>query len=288
MKRLAVILLVFVIQGCAFAQLGEDAGEFYASAELGEDAIRVAALDAPAFTGVYGREGLWQPISFLKERRGGVYLLEPYDPDRIPVLFVHGAGGTPQDWRHFIQKLDRTKYQAWVYYYPTGMPIEASAVWLNKFVSALHARHGFQRLVVGAHSMGGLVARRFLALSAQHDYAKLLVTFATPWGGVPLARLGVTLARNTVPSWHDLVPESEFLRALHADALPAAVKHHLFFGYRESGDAFDSDGVISVSSQLEPRIGVRAHVHGFKTDHSDILENAAVFKRFASVLAGFD
>lgn len=82
-----------------------------------------------------------------------------------------------------------------------------------------------------------------------------MAIFATPWGGVPFARLGVALARNAVPSWHDLVPESEFLRVLQAEALPTTVKHHLFFGYRESGDAFDSDDVISVSSQLEPRIG---------------------------------
>ena len=228
----------------------------------------------------------------MKEKRGGVYLLEPYDPAKVPVLFIHGAGGTPQDWRYFISQLDRTKYQVWVYYYPTGLPIELSATWLNNFVTGLHSRYGFDHLAIGAHSMGGLVARRFLTLnggSAGRDYATLLVTFSTPFGGVPAARLSLTLGAYAVPSWRDLAPESVFLRTLQTQSLPAKVRHHVFFGYREDGGDFDSDGVISVASQREQHIAAAAaRVHGFRTDHSEILDSAPVFKSFAAVLDGFN
>src|SRR5262249_25329644 len=81
----------------------------------------VSDLDAPAFGADFGQQGLWQPMRFLREAQVGVHLLQPYDPDKTPVLFVHGAGGTPQDWRYFIEHLDRERFQPWVYYYPSGL-----------------------------------------------------------------------------------------------------------------------------------------------------------------------
>ncbi len=297
MQRAILIAAITVLQGCAFSQLREDLSEFYANPEgvaaqvVAQAALLVSGLDAPGLAETYGRKGLWQPLSFVKEKRGGVYLLEAYDPGKIPVLFIHGAGGTPQDWRYFITHLDRSRYQAWVYYYPTGLPIDLSAGWLNNFIADLHSRYGFARLAIAAHSMGGLVARRFLALNqgAGHDYASLLATFATPFGGVPAARLGLTLGAYAVPSWHDLAPGSDFLRSLQSQPLPASVRHHVFFGYREDGADFDSDGVISVASQREQHVAASAaRLHGFRTDHSDILDSPSVFKSFAAALAGFD
>ena len=294
MRAVSIALLLLLVQGCAFQQLREDLSEFYANPEgvaaqvVVEEPLQVTNLDFPAFTESNGRKGLWKPLSFVKEKRGGVYLLEPYDAQKIPVLFIHGAGGTPQDFRYFISHLDRSKYQVWVYYYPTGLPIELSAHWLNNFVTELQQRYGFSHLAIAAHSMGGLVARRFIALNAKgagQHYRTLLATFSTPFGGVPAARLGLSLGVYAVPSWRDLQPESAFLRKLHAQPLPAGVHHHIFYAYRDEGGDFDSDGVISVGSQL----AIQAEqAHGFRTDHSEILDNAPVFKSFASVLAGFD
>lgn len=292
MRTIATALLLLLVQGCAFTQLREDLTEFYANPEgfagrvTVEGPLQVSNLDAPAFMESNGRKGLWKPLSFLKEKRSGVYLLEPYDANKIPVLFIHGAGGTPQDWRYFISKLDHRKYQVWVYYYPTGLPIDLSAGWLNSFVNGLHHQYGFRQLAIAAHSMGGLVARRFIDLTdgvAGRDYRTLLVTFSTPFGGVPVARLGLSLGAYAVPAWRDLAPDSRFLRQLQAQPLPEGVRHHVFFGYQNDGGAFDSDGVISVTSQLAAA-GARAH--GFRTDHSDILDSAQVFKSFAAVLAG--
>jgi len=294
MRTIATALLLLLVQGCAFKQLHEDLTEFYANPEgiasrvVVDEPLQVSTLDAPAFTGSHGRQGLWQPLSFVKEKRSGVYLLEPYDARKIPVLFIHGAGGTPQDWRFFISKLDRNRYQPWVYYYPTGLPIDLSAAWLQNFVASLHREYGFSQLAIAAHSMGGLVAQRFLALEAESGkrrYATLLATFSTPFGGVPAARLALSLGAYGVPSWRDLTPGSAFLRSLLAAALPASVHHFVFYGYRDDGGSFDSDGVISVESQLAAR---PERAYGFQTDHSDIIESAPVFNAFASVLAGFN
>ena len=293
MRIIATALLLLLVQGCAFKQLHEDLTEFFANPQgiasrvVVDGPLQVSTLDEPAFTGSNGRKGLWQPLSFVKEKRSGVYLLEAYDPHKIPVLFIHGAGGTPQDWRFFISRLDRNRYQPWVYYYPTGLPIDLSAAWLQNFIARLHREYGFSQLAIAAHSMGGLVAHRFLALDAENGkrgYATLLATFSTPFGGVPVARLGLTLGAYAVPSWRDLTPDSPFLRALKSVALPKTVKHHVFFAYQQDGNEYDSDGVISVASQLAANA---AAAHGYRTDHSDILESADVFRGFAAVLAAF-
>ena len=67
-----------------------------------------------------GRRGLWQVMDFLNEGLAGVYFLAPYDPDRIPVLFVHGIGGSPQEFLPLIEALDHERFQPWFYFYPSG------------------------------------------------------------------------------------------------------------------------------------------------------------------------
>jgi pimeloyl-ACP methyl ester carboxylesterase len=249
--RLLVLLLL--LQGCALTVLHEELEEFHA---------------IPGHTGLHA--------------------YEPYDPAKVPVLFIHGAGGAKDNWHRFIERLDRTRYQPWAYTYPTGLPIEASAARLNEIVLQLHATHRFPRLVVVGHSMGGLVGRRFIALN-QQPYARELITLATPWDGVPMARLGAGLGRYAVPSWQDLTPGSVFLRTVQDDELPLPVRHHILFGYREGGDAFDSDGVVSVASQREEHVEAQASgVHGFRTDHSGILDDPAVLRRFTALLAGYN
>ena len=37
---------------------------------------------------------------------------------------MHGSGGNPADFRFLIEGLDRSRYQPWVYFYPTGTRLE--------------------------------------------------------------------------------------------------------------------------------------------------------------------
>ena len=58
----------------------------------------------------------------------GLYFLQPYDPNRIPVIFVHGLISTPQMWLNVINDLQqdpvlRERYQFWIFAYPTGLPV---------------------------------------------------------------------------------------------------------------------------------------------------------------------
>ena len=53
----------------------------------------IVTLEDPRFSRKNGQLGLWEPIQFLRTVGGGVFFLEPFDPEKIPVLLVHGVGG---------------------------------------------------------------------------------------------------------------------------------------------------------------------------------------------------
>jgi pimeloyl-ACP methyl ester carboxylesterase len=193
----------------------------------------LADLDAPEFSAASGREGYWTPMEAFRRIGGNVYFIEPFDPSRIPVLFVHGAAGSAQDWRYFIEHLDRSRYQAWVFQYPSGGALDSMSHLLYWKLLNLKMRYGFTRLHVVAHSMGGLVARRFL-LDHGDQFPEIghFVSVSMPWGGEPSAALGVKHSPGVVPSWRDMQPAGAFLGELFARDLPAHVSHTLLFGHR--------------------------------------------------------
>jgi hypothetical protein len=81
------------------------------------------ALDDELFSEENGSKGFWEPFSFNKDFGGNIYFLEEYDPEKIPILFIHGAGGTPKGWKYFIDSIDRNRFQPWYFYYPSGARI---------------------------------------------------------------------------------------------------------------------------------------------------------------------
>ena len=118
----------------------------------------VASLDDPRFAAQDGSEGLWRPLEFLTGNTVGIFFTEPYDPARIPVVFVYGIGGSPQDLRWLMEHFDRKRYQCWFYQYPSGMRLERVATTLAAGLNLLKHEHRFDRCYLVAHSMGGLVS----------------------------------------------------------------------------------------------------------------------------------
>ena len=96
----------------------------------------------------------------------GLYFLEPYDPDKIPLIFVHGLMSTGFMWRNVANEIEadpelRRRYQVWVFNYPTGNPVLYSALRLREELAKVEQlcpapKHGY---VIVGHSMGGLLAR---------------------------------------------------------------------------------------------------------------------------------
>ncbi|MEC5396967.1 PGAP1-like alpha/beta domain-containing protein [Uliginosibacterium sp. H1] len=249
----------------------------------------IAALDTPAFSAEQGVRGYWAPLSFYRELGGNIYFLEPYDPKRIPVLFIHGAAGSPQDWRDFFSRLDRSRYQAWFFYYPSGTSLESTSNLLYWKLYNLQAEYSFQQVVFTAHSMGGLVARDFLTRHAtQLPFSiPLFVSLSTPWAGEARAESGVRNSPAAVPSWYDMRPEGPFLQGLFQRPLPDNTRYYLFFGHQGSPGLFrpNNDGAVTLESQLRTSAQDEARMtFGFNEDHTSILRSAAVFERYAAVL----
>ena len=85
----------------------------------------IANMDDFVFSDEYGEKGFWTGLEFFREIGGNVYFLDAYDPAKIPILFVHGSAGSPQNWRSFFESIDRNKYQPWFFYYPSGSSIDS-------------------------------------------------------------------------------------------------------------------------------------------------------------------
>ncbi len=120
-------------------------------------------LDGVEYTGFLRPDGI--------RHRTGIYLFEPYQPGKIPVVMVHGLFSSPLTWTTMFNDLRadpvlREHFQFWFYLYPTGNPYIATAADLRQSLDRL--RHdvdpqrrdsALDQMVFVGHSMGGLVSK---------------------------------------------------------------------------------------------------------------------------------
>jgi triacylglycerol esterase/lipase EstA (alpha/beta hydrolase family) len=117
----------------------------------------------PANLQLFGLIGMIRGNNMM--HKTGLYFLQPYDPDRIPIVFVHGLLSTPFNWIKTINGLQadpeiRKRYQFWVFGYPTGNPILYSALRLRKELAKVDRLYPNHRpYVLVGHSMGGIISR---------------------------------------------------------------------------------------------------------------------------------
>lgn len=126
-----------------------------------------------------GKLGLLDPEGGQKLR--GLYMIQPYQADKIPVLMVHGLASSPMTWMELFndlrsERMIRDYYQFWFYMYPSGQPFWQSAAQLRRDLVALRneidpARQvrALDQLVLVGHSMGGLVSK-LQVVDSREDY----------------------------------------------------------------------------------------------------------------------
>jgi pimeloyl-ACP methyl ester carboxylesterase len=252
---------------------------------------QVVGLDDPRFSPSNVRWGLWVPLEFQPDTGVGLYFLQEYVQDKIPILFVHGSGGNPTDFRFLIENIDHSRYQPWVYFYPTGMRLEGQSELLYRIVTALQNKLEFRQLCVLAHSMGGLVARGFISEAAKRSSPiefPTFITLSTPWRGHAGAEKGVSQSPAVIPAWRDMAPSSRFLQTIWETPLPTGTSYYLLFGY--SGDfslmiSRNNDGAVSLASELDPRAQAAARrMFGFNEDHGGILTSPSVAQVVHAIL----
>ena len=102
----------------------------------------------------------------------GLYHLEPYDENRIPVIFVHGLMSDIKTWSQMLNTLLhdpvlRRRFQFLGFAYSSGNPVFVSGAILRrelkafreKLVRTKRSTANFDKMVLVGHSMGGLLSR---------------------------------------------------------------------------------------------------------------------------------
>lgn len=155
---LLLALLIFCAGGCALHQPALPV-DFQAARTLDGRALSAQRSYWTAFT---------NPAKFNDK---GLYLLEPYQAGRIPLILIHGLAADAFSWEEMIPILRSNpeiaaRYQLWVYQYPTGIPYLHSAADLRAELLNIRAildpqgdDPGFDQTVLAGHSMGGLLAK---------------------------------------------------------------------------------------------------------------------------------
>ncbi|MBO3715490.1 MAG: alpha/beta fold hydrolase [Candidatus Accumulibacter sp.] len=127
---------------------------------------------------------------------------------RLPVLLVHGYGCSRGAWWWLRRRLEAAGWTvATISLEPVYASIDDYVEPLARRIDAVLAQTGSDRLLLVGHSMGGLVARRYLQRCGSARVARL-VTLGTPHQGSQLAHIGA--GENA----RQMRPHSDWLRAL--------------------------------------------------------------------------
>jgi pimeloyl-ACP methyl ester carboxylesterase len=137
---------------------------------LGRSLPSAADFTAPLALGLsrerperLGLRAMLVPEKFAEKAR--LTRLQPYNPQKIPVLFVHGLQDTMATWASMVNTLRadpvlRRNYQLWVFSYPSGYPVPYSAMLLRRELDTLNKVFPDHRaIVLVGHSMGGIISR---------------------------------------------------------------------------------------------------------------------------------
>jgi pimeloyl-ACP methyl ester carboxylesterase len=115
--------------------------------------------------------GMAQFLSGEERIPSDVYMMQPYHPGRVPVVFVHGTFSSPIWWAEMVNSLAadpvlRQRFQFWYFIYNSGTPLVYSSSKLREALKAkLHELDpegrdaALQQMVVVGHSQGGLLTK---------------------------------------------------------------------------------------------------------------------------------
>ena len=128
--------------------------------------------------------------------------IQPYDPNKIPVVLVHGLLSTQARWGEVVLGLNsdpalRKQYQFWCFLYPNGQPIPLSALELRRDLHAVEKQYRPQRgIILVGHSMGGIISRAQVSTSG--GYAILDHIFGRDAPGVTARLPSAPLLRDSL------------------------------------------------------------------------------------------
>ncbi len=118
----------------------------------------------------------------------GLFMLHPYHPNMIPVVFVHGTASSPARWAEMANELlgdpnIASRYQLWFFLYNSGNPIVLSAMRLRESLVAVRKDvdpegkdPSLNQMVVIGHSQGGLLTKMMVVDSGNRFWNNVTST----------------------------------------------------------------------------------------------------------------
>ncbi len=146
--------------------------------EIDGESVPLEADTSAAFAYSFSDPKVWESKyagfldgDFFKQTASQLVSLEPYRPDQIPVVFIHGTASSRGRWADLINDLQsdpviREHYQFWSFSYASGSPTAFSALQLRTAIEeAVHKLDpqgndpALRRMVLIGQSQGGLIAK---------------------------------------------------------------------------------------------------------------------------------
>ncbi|RUL78963.1 lipase family alpha/beta hydrolase [Dyella choica] len=110
-------------------------------------------------------------------KRSGLFLLDDYDPNKTPIIMIHGVAGSPLIWARLSNAIMgdaqlHRRYQIWHIVYQSNAPLLVERYRVQRYIDEAwrvldpdgHAP-ARQGVVLVGHSMGGVIARLLCAQS---------------------------------------------------------------------------------------------------------------------------
>ena len=115
------------------------------------------------------------------------------DSNDLPVLLIHGWGCNSGYWHPLSKKLTQANISHHaIDLEPVFAAIESYVPMVQRAVAALCRETGHDKIIIVAHSMGGLVTRAYLQVHGGARVARV-ITLGTPHRGTGLANFGIGL-----------------------------------------------------------------------------------------------
>lgn len=176
-------------------------------------------------------------------------------PPALPVVLLHGLGDSNEvsdsQLRFLRHWLEQDGHPVALAPYDEAAPLLDNVASVRRTVAALRKETGQAQVILIAHSLGGLVARGYLASGASEVAG--LVTLGTPHAGVRLVYdfLVTDLPTDAAPHLRELLPEHAALIAPFAEG-GAVPQLHVGGNLLPQGNLFEGfpphDGIITAAS----------------------------------------
>ncbi len=124
-----------------------------------------------------GIKSMFQPSKYLE--LAGLFQLEPFREDKIPVIMVHGLSKSPSAWVPAVNELRsdpviRENYQFLLFQYPSGLPATYCGSMLRHYLSEFQNHHDpgrrrqvMRNMVLVGKSFGGITSSQQIRESGE-------------------------------------------------------------------------------------------------------------------------